>query len=245
MRVNSVVSDYQTNVILNNDKVQKQNSTSHVTSKSISTVKNSGVILTFTGADKNINQFATYAPENKRYKLSQYNAGGLGVVAQEAPESWRREGFDVRDFSPYHSFGNNDGGIRVVKLAKDAKGQYLDNYKLSDFVTAEPNESLEDVRKRLKLPKNQELSFVIQQAPDKKGYAKIFKLEDTGIKGSVTRPGNSSILDERIIPYRIFRAVDIKDTSGVESDVAEKNSAYFVYTPRSQTRTDSGVSAPA
>ena len=78
-----------------------------------------GVTLTFTGNDKNIHQFASYAPENKRYGVKAYNLGGLGVVAQEAPESWRiKEGADIRDFSPYHSYDNGTGGVTVVKLTK-------------------------------------------------------------------------------------------------------------------------------
>ena len=87
------------------------------------TEKSRYIHLTFTGGDKNINQFLSYAPENKRYGINSYNMGGLGVVAQEGPESWRlREGADVRDFSPYHAYANPDGGVKVVEIIYDENG---------------------------------------------------------------------------------------------------------------------------
>uniref|UniRef100_UPI0040289C9B hypothetical protein n=1 Tax=Candidatus Scatousia sp. TaxID=3085663 RepID=UPI0040289C9B len=66
----------------------------------------------------------SYSPENKRYGLNAYNHGGLGVVAQEAPNNWRlKEKADVRDASPYHSYGNSEGGIVVAEVTRDANGR--------------------------------------------------------------------------------------------------------------------------
>ena len=221
MRVDSAMPRYQTRLVLKNDEIQKQtvSGTVPISESLYSVNKNSGILITFTGKDKNIHQVASYAPENKRYGIKQYNLGGLGVVAQEAPNSWRtREGLDVRDFSPYHSFGNDDGGIRVVKLAKDEDGRYLSAYKISDFVTAKHNESLDDLRTRLNIPKEQKLAFVIQQPANEKGVSKIVRLEDTGISGSVVRPGTESVMTAETIPYRMFRAVDIHDPITLATD---------------------------
>lgn len=201
-------------------KISKSNS---VRTDILNSPHTSGLVISFTG--KNLSQFASYAPENKRYKAIEYNQGGLGVVAHEAPESWRKlEGADVRDFSPYHSY-NADGGIRIVKLEK-RQGKYLDKYPEKNFFSAKQNETLEEVSKRLNL-EGEELAYVIQQAPDKSGYSKIIKLEDTGIKGAFTRPSDKSIFEPQVINYRLFKAVDIQAPTLKD----EKNAAYFIHTP--------------
>lgn len=185
---------------------------------------NSGVILTFTGADKNINQFVSYAPENKRFGLGIYNAGGLGVVSQEAPQNWRvKEGADVRDFAPYHSIGTGDGGIRVVKLKKGKDGKYLTAYPASSFYTIKQSETLDDLRKRVKLGKGEELSYVIQGEPNGKGLHKIIRLQDSGISGSIERPSTASIFSPETVKYRLFTAVDF-------ADKGERNAVYFIHT---------------
>lgn len=183
-----------------------------------------GVTLTFTGNDKNIHQFASYAPENKRYGVKAYNLGGLGVVAQEAPESWRiKEGADIRDFSPYHSYDNGTGGVTVVKLTKNQSGTYNERYPQDSFITAKQNESLEDVAKRINLKDGEELSYAIRLHPDDKGRSPIIRLEDSGIQGAFTRPANDTITKTKNITYRLFRAVDIADTAEVPINKYKRN----------------------
>ena len=139
MRVYPVRAQISPRIITKNDKLKSNNPIIPVTTES-RPIQGSGVILTFTGNDKNIHQFASYAPENKRYGVKPYNLGGLGVVAQEAPENWRlKEGADVRDFSPYHSFNNGDGGITVAKLTKDNNGKYNEHYPAENFISAKQN----------------------------------------------------------------------------------------------------------
>lgn len=129
MHISPITPNFQTGNIKN---LSHANSVNRI-SQTKNLHQNSGVILTFTGAEKDIHQFVSYAPENKRYKMRAYNQGGLGVVAQEAPESWRKtQGSDVRDFSPYHSYANGDGGVRVVRLQKK-NGKYLDSYPQTSF----------------------------------------------------------------------------------------------------------------
>ena len=98
-------------------------------------------------------------------------------------------GADARDFSPYHSYANGDGGVRVVKLKK-VNGNYLEEYPAESFISAKADESLEDIAKRVKLKRGETLSFVIQDTPNPKGKSRIIRLEDTGIKGSFVRPGS-------------------------------------------------------
>ena len=98
MRIYSVMPQMKANIIKRNDNVNSNNKTKSISINSAPLQNFSGVILTFTGnEDKNIHQFLSYAPENKRYGVRAYNLGGLGVVAQEAPASWRiKEGADIR-----------------------------------------------------------------------------------------------------------------------------------------------------
>ena len=115
MRVYSVMPNYQAKSIKRNDRVQSDNQTMPVAMSVPPPRTMSGTLLTITGNDeKHIKEFASYAPENKRFG---YDAGGLGVVTQEAPVSWRlHENADIRDFAPYHAYDNGDGGVKAVKI---------------------------------------------------------------------------------------------------------------------------------
>lgn len=164
--------------------------------------------VTFTGGDKNINQFLSYAPENKRYGINSYNLGGLGVVAQEGPQSWRlRESADVRDFSPYHAYANPDGGVKVVELTYDKDGKLKRPLPKENFHHADQMESLEDVAKRLnKDVKN--LSYVIQTDPNDKGLCNFIQLEDIGVSGSFKSVADDSVDKLKEVTYRLFKAKD-------------------------------------
>ena len=214
MRVNSIMPQMRATSIKRNDNVNSSNQTMPVAMNLAAPIVKSGVILTFTGNDsKNIHQFLSYAPENKRFGVKAYNLGGLGVVAQEAPASWRtKEGADVRDFAPYHSFNNADGGVTVVKITKNDNGIYNDRYPASSFISAKQDETLEEVGKRVKLKEGESLAYAIRLQPDDNGISQIIRLEDTGIQGSFKRAADRSIADTQDVTYRLFRAADIADT---------------------------------
>lgn len=214
MRVNSIMPQMRATSIKRNDNVNSSNQTMPVAINLAAPIVKSGVILTFTGNDsKNIHQFLSYAPENKRFGVKAYNLGGLGVVAQEAPASWRtKEGADVRDFAPYHSFNNPDGGVTVVKITKNDNGIYNDRYPASSFISAKQDETLEEVGKRVKLKEGESLAYAIRLQPDDNGISQIIRLEDTGIQGSFKRAADRSIADTLDVTYRLFRAADIADT---------------------------------
>lgn len=217
MRVNSIMPQMRATSIRRNDNVNSSNQTMPVAMNLAAPIVKSGVILTFTGNDsKNIHQFLSYAPENKRFGVKAYNLGGLGVVAQEAPASWRTKvGADVRDFAPYHSFNNPDGGVTVVKITKNEKGIYNDRYPASSFINVKQEETLEEVAKRLKLKEGESLAYAIRLQPDDKGISQIIRLEDAGVQGSFKRAANKSIANTQDITYRLFRAVDIADTADI------------------------------
>lgn len=170
------------------------------------------VILTFTGADKNINQFVSDAPENKRYGLNAYNHGGLGVVAQEGPNNWRlNEKADVRDFSPYHSYGNPNGGVIVAEVTRDDKGHITERHlPQNKFHQAGQNETLEDVAKRLNL-KAENLEYVIQVEPDTKGKSEFVVLKDEHVSGSFKRASDTAIDELKEIKYRFFGTDEFAD----------------------------------
>ena len=214
MRVNSIMPQMRATSIKRNDNVNSSNQTMPVAMNLTAPIVKSGVILTFTGNDsKNIHQFLSYAPENKRFGVKAYNLGGLGVVAQEAPASWRtKAGADVRDFAPYHSFNNPDGGVTIVKITKNEKGIYNDRYPAESFISAKQDETLEEVGKRVKLKEGERLAYAIRLQPDDKGISQIIRLEDTGIQGSFKRAADRSIADTQDVTYRLFRAADIADT---------------------------------
>ena len=210
MRVYSVMPSYTAAKSGRSSSVNSSSQTGSVGFSVPNVMPSSGVMISFTGGEKNINQFASYCPENKRYG---YSAGGLGVVSQEAPASWRlREHADVRDFSPYHSYDNGDGGIKVVRMTKGSDGRYKTAYPQENFIHTKQEESLEDVAKRIKLKKNEKLAYVRQLKPNDKGLSGFEELEDTGIRGSVVRPSVDGVGKSETIPYRVFRFKNLKDT---------------------------------
>ena len=186
------------------------------------TEKSRYIHLTFTGGDKNINQFLSYAPENKRYGINSYNMGGLGVVAQEGPESWRlREGADVRDFSPYHAYANPDGGVKVVEIIYDENGTPKKQLPKDKFHHAEQMESLEDVAKRLGKD-IKSLAFAIQTEPDSKGLCNYIPLDDIGVSGSFKTVADDSVDKLKEVTYRLFKAKD----STIEDPVIKAEQKY-------------------
>ena len=220
MRIYSVMPNYQAKSIKRNDRVQSNNQSTPVAMSINPQRTMPGVLLTFTGNnEKHINEFASYAPENKRFG---YMAGGLGVVTQEAPDNWRlREKADVRDFSPYHAYDNGDGGIKAVIVKKDAKGNYITNYDANEFYHANPNETLEQLMKRenIQLKDGEEFRFVVQRKPNDKGISSVIVLEEaTDLKGSVTRPSTKSISEmETVIAF--WRAVEDAYEAGIGRQV--------------------------
>ena len=71
--------------------------------------------------DKNPAQFLSFAPEHgglKKIGLNNYVEGGLACVAQEAPESWVKNGADIRSFVPYHAPNNPQGKLIVATIDK-------------------------------------------------------------------------------------------------------------------------------
>lgn len=140
--------------------------------------------LSFTGNPaKNLNQFAFLAPENKAIGLnSMYALGGLGVVTKEAGDSWAKEGADVRQFHPYHSFDNEDGLIKV--LSKDESGNQV-------FKSVETSYSLKEGE-----------NFVVLQAPNN-GKSDYRIIEDINVQGSVKTINNNLELEET--PYKLFK----------------------------------------
>ncbi len=162
------------------------------------------VRISFKGnLDKNLKQVASIAAEDKGLGIPEYNRGGLGVVAQEAPASWtKHQGMDVRSFIPYHSYDNANGGIKVLKIQYDNTGKRIDAVEPNNFRTVTTDYKLKDGEK-----------FVIQSAPSG-GKSKFIELEDIGIKGSVKRLAQDS-LDETEIPYHLFKAVNLPNKDGV------------------------------
>ena len=87
MRINSIMPSIQAQRLSSTDR---SNGIKKTSASSVPTNRQSGIVISFSGAEKNVNQFVSYAPENKRFKTKAYDQGGLGVVSYEAGESWRK-----------------------------------------------------------------------------------------------------------------------------------------------------------
>ena len=214
MRVYSVMPNYQAKSIKRNDKVQSDNQTMPVAMSVPPPPRISGTLFNFSRNDeKKKKKISFYPPGKKRFG---YDVGGLGVVTQEAPVSWRlHENADIRDFAPYHAYDNGDGGVKAVKVRKDANGKYITSYKTEEFYHASPDESLEQLmqREKIQLKDGEEFRFVIQRKPNDKGMSNIIVLEEAeDLKGKVTRPSTNSVSKMETIPYRVFRALSVADT---------------------------------
>ena len=68
MRVYSVKPQYQASQIKRSNRTEASNSVMPVSVNNGGGASFPGVHISFTGADKNIHQFVSYAPENKRCK---------------------------------------------------------------------------------------------------------------------------------------------------------------------------------
>ncbi len=132
---------------------------------------------------KKLNQFAFLAPEDKAVGLnSTYALGGLGVVVQEAGDSWSKIGADVRKFIPYHSYNNKEG--KIIVLTKDSSG----------------NTSFKSVETDYKLKEGE--NFVVLQAPN--GGKSDYKIiEDVHVEGKIKQINDKLEIEE--IPYKIFK----------------------------------------
>lgn len=209
MRVQSFLSP-NFSVANSGVQVNKKNSMSSITQLMPSSSCHSNVIqISFRGNfDKNPNQFVSIAPEHGGLGLKNYAIGGLANVADEGPNSWvKHYGADVRSFLPYHSYANDDGGIKIIKVLKDAKGKPILSADPKDFKVVDLSYKLQEDEK-----------FVIQDAPSK-GKCAFRILEETGIDGSVKRPAILGF-DIEAVPYKLFKM----------ADRAGKDTAYIVHT---------------
>lgn len=153
------------------------------------------VRISFKGNEKNYNQFASIAPEDKGMGIPEYNRGGLAVVAQEAPESWNKHlNADVRTFLPYHSYDNPNGQIKVLNIPYDANGKQIMAVEPTAFKTKPVDYQLEPGEK-----------FVIQSAPNggKSKYVILERLDD--VKGSFQKISDTG-LKEETVGYQLFKA---------------------------------------
>ncbi len=149
--------------------------------------------ISFTGnAEKNFKQFASIAPEHAGVGLKMYYTGGLACVTGEAPNSLiNHNNADARTFLPYHSFDNESGGLKVLKVNYDNNKKPILNDLTENFKSVPQNYVLKDGE-----------SFVIQdEAVNGKSPFRI--LEETGISGRTKRiADNLNEMEE--IPYRLF-----------------------------------------
>lgn len=167
--------------------------------------------ITFTGnPEKNVNQVASLAFENRATGLAEDFQGGMGVVTDEAPASLRKhEGLDVRSFSPFHEYNNARGGYKFL-LTKNiplVKGKLPEEIEARHFISAAPGQSREDLAKALKV-KPKDLRYVIQSEPNGKkatSTSKYCLIEPTCAKGEFERMSDTDIGKLQKIKYEIFK----------------------------------------
>lgn len=188
-------------------------------------------IVSFTGADRNVNQVSSLAYENMGIGLPEDYQGGLGVVTYEGPQSMiKNEGLDVRTFSPIHQHNNPKGGYKFLytKNIELIDGKLPDLIEAKHFMSAEPGQSIEEFAKAHKFDVK-DLRYVVQSEPNGKEATSLSKyclIEPTGVKGSIERMSDEKIGELQNVGYEIFEISKDNPTYN-----KMKNSPnYWVYT---------------
>lgn len=167
--------------------------------------------ITFTGnPEKNVNQVASLAFENRATGLAEDFQGGMGVVTDEAPASLRKhEGLDVRSFSPFHEYNNARGGYKflLTKHIPLVDGKLPAEIEARWFLSAAPGQSKEEFAKILRLNPD-DLRYVIQSEPNGKeatSTSRYCLIEPTSAKGEFERMSDTDIGKLQKIKYEIFK----------------------------------------
>lgn len=207
MRIQSISANVYGQRLRQNSNVQKVTPIDKPTP-----VPSGGFWISFSGAEKNANQILSITPEDN-YLGGIYKAGGLGCVADEAPEALKTSGKDVRSISPYYSYGDDKGQIYV--LQKDKKGNVLDDYiKVNQDYKLKDGESF----------------ALITDVDAEKNIKRGFLLDDLDVSGSVKRMKVDEI-DMETVPYRTFKiSKELKKAGGDFVD-ARSDVHYIVHTP--------------
>ena len=227
MRVDYVNSYSQKSVYKN--RLSVSSASKHVNS-SVGTSKM--VLLTFTG--KNMNQLASFTPENNGLGLAETSQGGEGCVGYEVVDSMRKhENMDARSFMPFWEHNNPKGGYKFLIHRKEdfpnGVAKLPDEMPNSAFYSANVGEDLAAVAKKLGL-KTDELSYVIQSRPNGNGLeakSRYCILEPTSVSGEVKRPSSNVLGELDTIKYRLLKISEHNPSY----NKLKGQPHYFVYTP--------------
>ena len=215
------------------NRVYSVNSTVRISEpKKVSTIKNNNFV-SFTGVGKNLNQIASFTPENKGLGLPETALGGEGDVGYELIDSLRKhERVDARSFMPFWEHNNPKGGYKFLIHKKsefpNGVSSLPDTMPASAFYSANYGETIDQVAKKLKIAPN-ELSYVIQSKPDglsPNSQSKYCILEPTSVKGSVKRMSDTVLGEIEEIPYVLFKV----SKHNPSYNKIKQYPNYFVYT---------------
>lgn len=174
--------------------------------------RNEGIAsITFTGGGKNMNQILSLPYENKATGLPEDYQGGLGVVTDEAPASFREhEGLDVRSIMPFHEHNNQQGGYKFLYtkgITRTQDGKLPEQIETKWFLSGNLGETLEDFAKSHNFDVN-DLKYVIQSEPNGKEADSLSKyciIEPTSAQGEFERMSDTDIGKLQKVKYHLFK----------------------------------------
>ena len=239
LQQNSVVKRNKINTVTNTEKYidYEKSKISTYTSTPVYFVnkiaRSEGIAsITFTGEGKNVKQILSLAYENKATGLSEDSQGGLGVVTNEAPASFRKnEGLDVRTIMPFHEYNNPKGGYKFLYtkyIQPDKDGKLPDEIEARWFISADPGQTLEEFAKTYNYDVN-DVKYVIQSEPKGKEATSLSKyciIEPTSAAGEIERMSDLDIGKTQKIKYQLFKIS--KENPGYNKLADTPN--YWMYT---------------
>lgn len=226
MRVSTVMPRVQNTMYTAN--AEKSVKTSKVNLNNYNDIQNKSVLITFTGADKNMNQIHSVSVEDNIFGLNIYKAGGQGSIAEQITTALTLDGEDARGVVPYLSPGNQDSGIKVLCVPQDMDPAKLPSTMPEKYFKAYPlNTPIEQIAKEQNTTADRIL-YVAHDPADfvkrgkevsKEKEAKFIVLKRMGIKREIERIDETALDKIKKIPYEIFKWESKRKAKRMENGV--------------------------
>lgn len=233
MRVSSVMPRVQNSMYT--AQTDKSAKTSKVNLNSrLDDIQNKSVLITFTGADKDMSKIHSVSVEDNIFGLNIYKAGGQGSIAEQITTALTLDGMDARGVVPYISPGNQESGIKVLCVPSEMDPNKLPGTMPEKYFKAYPIDTpLETIAKE----QNTTIDRILYVAHDpadfvkttdgslsKEKESKYIVLKRMGIKREIERIDETALDKLKKIPYEVFKWETTKNAKRMENGVlVERN----------------------
>lgn len=240
MRISSVMPYATANSRFANPNMAAQKTT---TTQSVQTTgvtdANKIMHIAFTGnPSKNINQGVSVSVEDSYIGLRMYNCGGAAGVANQLPQALNKDGMDFKHIVPYYSYGNKDGGIKMIVVPRGIEYNPNDPLPENLFISVNENTPKSVIAKNLNVSEDR-IKFVVQDAPEtpKDSIKAKYNIPDgmkvhpfrevipTETKGVIQRIDENDLGKLKSIPYKVYRMVIPK------GNTVDDKTVYVIHTP--------------